>query len=219
VLDAASALADAEGLKAVTMRRLAADLGVEAMSLYHHLPGKEGLLDGLVESVIGEVAAELARADAGGTTADWRAAVRRRCLTARVVMLRHPWAPGLITSRPSIPPAAYLHYEGLVADLVAGGLSYHLSHRAIHALGSMTLGFAQELFSPAPEDAVSSEESEAEFARFSEFVPHLAAMAAAEFHADDGNLMGWCDSQAEFEFTLELLLDGLARVAAVPATP
>jgi len=195
------------------------------MSLYHHLPGKEGLLDGLVESVIGEISAELALAGAGGQDSqdspdDWRAAVRRRCLTARVVMLRHPWAPGLISSRPTIPPAAYLHYEGLIAELVGGGLSYHLSHRALHSLGSLALGFAQEVFSPATADdgGQDPQEAEAEFARFAEFVPHLAAMAASEIHANDENVLGWCDSQAEFEFTLELLLDGLARAAAREAS-
>src|SRR5690349_18870950 len=93
-LAAAVALADAEGLKALTMRRLAADLGVEAMSLYYHLPGKEGLLDGITETVIQEINAAV---DDTEPATDWRTRLRRRFLAAREIMLRHPWAPGLLS--------------------------------------------------------------------------------------------------------------------------
>jgi AcrR family transcriptional regulator len=212
LLSAAVALADSAGLPAVTMRRLAADLGVEAMSLYHHLPNKDGLLDGLVETVVGEIQTEIGRLESTGTGADWRTAMRRRCLTAREVMLRHPWAPGLIGSR-AIPPSAYLYYEGILATLVAGGFSYHLAHRALHALGSMPLGFVQEPFSPAPPtDGVDP--SEEQMAEMAEALPHLMAMVAAELHAAEEQMLSWCDSQVEFEFTLDLLLDGLARKQA-----
>ena len=105
VLTAAVGLADTEGLPAVTMRRLAGALGVEAMSLYYHLPGKDGLLDGLVDTVVREIdVAIAARESAEGTGDDgWRTALRRRCLSAREVMLRHPWAPGLMGSRRDDP--------------------------------------------------------------------------------------------------------------------
>lgn len=222
VLRAASDLADRDGLDVVTMRRLAADLGVEAMSLYHHVPGKQGLLEGLVDTVIAEIESAIAagqpdpgQADPGQPEPDWRADVRRRCLTAREVMLRHPWAPGLITSRPTIPAGAYAHYEAILGAMIRGGLSYHLGHRALHALGSMSLGFAQEVFSPATAGgSLEAEVTEAEFARLAETIPHLTAMAAAELHDNDDPTLGWCDSQAEFEFTLDLLLDGLARAAS-----
>jgi AcrR family transcriptional regulator len=216
LLAAAVALADADGLHAVTMRRLAGDLGVEAMSLYHHLPGKEALLDALADTVVGEIGVAVDRLEAVDDPAagDWRAAVRRRCLTAREVMLRHPWAPGLLGSRPTVPLAAYLHYEAILATLAGAGFSYHLAHRALHALGSMALGFVAEPFSPASaaggDDADMSQE---DFAQLAETLPHLVAMVAAESHAADdaAQTLGWCDSQAEFEFTLDLLLDGLAR--------
>ncbi len=107
VLQAAVGLADAEGIASLTMRRLAGVLGVEAMSLYHHLPGKDALLDGLVESVIAEVHTEVA-AD-GGDAGDWRARLRRRFLAARRVMLRHPWAPAVIGSRLSMPAEVMLY--------------------------------------------------------------------------------------------------------------
>jgi AcrR family transcriptional regulator len=211
VLAAATALADAEGLATVTMRRLAADLGVEAMSLYHHLPGKGGLLDGLVETVIVEIEAELARRRPPADDTDWRDDVRRRCLAARTVMLRHPWAPGLVSSRPTIPPAAYGYYEALLGSMIRGGLSYHLGHRALHSLGSMALGFAQEVFSPDSGGDLDPEAAEAEFEAMAEVLPYMAAMAAAELHDADDPTLGWCDTQAEFEFTLDLILDGLAR--------
>ena len=212
VLAAGVALADADGLAAVTMRGLAGKLGVEAMSLYHHLPGKDALLDGLVETVVGEIGAEVATLE---PAPDWREDVRRRCLAARTVMLRHPWAPGLIGSRSAVPPAAYLHFETILATMVRGGLSYHLGHRALHALGSMALGFVQEVFSPDPtEGGVDPELAEEQLAEMASLVPHLAAMAEAELHGLDDPTLGWCDSQAEFEFTLDLLLGGLERARA-----
>jgi AcrR family transcriptional regulator len=213
VLAAAMGLADREGLAAVTMRRLAADVGVEAMSLYHHVPGKEGLLDGLAEAVLVEInAAVEARVRPDD---DWPAALRHRCLGAREVMVRHRWAPGLLGSRSSIPPGLYPYYEEILATMIRGGLSYHLGHRAIHALGTMVLGFTQELFTPATDGGTMDEEAaEAELVAMAAALPHLTAMVAAEVHDHEEDPLGWCDSQDEFEFTLDLLLDGLQRAAA-----
>ena len=212
VFAAAMDLVDAEGISALTMRRLAADLGVEAMSLYHHVPGKERLLDGLTEAVLVEINAAVAarvRSDDG-----WRTALRGRCLAARDVMLRHRWAPGLLGSRASIPAGLYPYYEDILATMIRGGLSYHLAHRAIHALGTMVLGFTQELFSPRSEGGTLNEEAaEAEFAALADALPHLTAMVASEVHDHNEDPLGWCDSQNEFEFTLDLLLDGLSRAA------
>lgn len=207
VLSAAVEMVDRDGVEALTMRGLAGALDVEAMSLYHHLPGKDALLDGLVESVAGEIRDEIAPL---AQPAHWRASVRQRCLAARKVMLRHPWAPGLIATRKAVPPAIYRHYEAVLATMIQGGFSYHLAHRALHALGSMALGFVQELFSPGSGNA-SAEVTAAQFAAIAVELPHIAAMVVSEIHANDGKTLGWCDSQAEFEFTLELLLDGLER--------
>lgn len=208
ILDAARALADAEGVGAVTMRRVAAELGVEAMSLYHHVPNKESLLDGLVAVIIAMV--QDATRESGG--AGWRAAMRNRCLAARDVMLRHPWAPGLIGTRTTIPPSVIFYYEEILGVLVEGGFSYALAHKALHALGSMPLGFVQELFSPAASGgSLDVDAMEAEFEKLSAALPNMMAMVAAEIHANDGDVLGWCDSRTEFEFTLDLLLDGLDR--------
>jgi AcrR family transcriptional regulator len=212
VLAAAMRLADAEGLSALTMRRLAADVGVEAMSLYHHVPGKEKLLDGLAEAVLVEIEAAVAARMTSDD--DWRTALRHRCLAAREVMVLHRWAPGLLGSRSSIPPGLYPYYEEVLATMIGGGLSYHLAHRGIHALGTMVLGFTQELFTPADDGGTMDEEAaEAEFAAMAAVLPHLTAMVASEVHDHEEDPLGWCDSQNEFEFTLDLLLDGLAGAA------
>lgn len=213
VLRAAMTVADADGLPAVTMRRVAAELDVEAMSLYHHVPSKEALLDGLVETVVADV--ETALAERQSADSSWRTALRQRCLTAREVMQRHPWAPALIGSRKAIPPPLFGYFEEVLATLIKGGFSYHLAHRALHSLGSMVLGFAQELLDIAPEEGGAAAEADAEamLAAMAETLPHLAAMVAAELHDNADDPLGWCDSQAEFEFTLDLLLDGLARHA------
>lgn len=212
VVTAAMRLADAEGLFALTMRRLASDLDVEPMSLYHHVPGKDRLLDAITDAILIEVdkavAAEVRAED------DWATALRQRCLAARKVMVRHRWAPGLLGSRSSIPAGLYPYYEEILATMVRGGLSYHLAHRALHALGTMVLGFTQELFSPDSDGGSLDEEAtEADFAAMAEALPHLSAMVASEVHDNEEDPLGWCDSQNEFEFTLSLLLDGLARAA------
>ena len=206
VLAAAVALADREGLPAVTMRRLATALDVEAMSIYHHIAGKEALLDGLVEGLAREIDVEIGLLPAAS---GWRHTLRARCLAARVVMLRHRWAPDLIGSRPAIPVALYQHFEGTLATMVEAGMSYHLAHRAMHALNSMVLGFVHELFSPAG-DAAATDAPEAQLAAMAATLPHITAMVTSEVHAA-GDTLGWCDSQAEFEFTLDILLEGIDR--------
>ena len=206
---AASAVADADGLAQVTMRRVAAELGVEAMSLYHHVANKEALLDGLLAALMDEVDESVAAVESASPEADWRRTLRRRFLTTRSVMLRHPWAPRLITSRTSVPASVYGYYDRVLGTMVDGGLSYHLAHRGLHAFGSMALGFTQELFSPAGGD--ESGPTEDEVTGMADAFPHLAAMVASEVHDTGDAVLGWCDSQTEFEFTLDLLLDGLER--------
>jgi AcrR family transcriptional regulator len=212
VFAAAVALVDEHGTKALTMRRLAAELGVEAMSLYYHLPGKETLLDGVVETVVHEIDAAVGRLGEHGGH-DWRTRIRARFLAARQVMLRHPWAPGLLGSRRTVPPAVFGYYDWIVGTLVDAGFSYHLAHRAIHAFGSMPFGFAQEIFSPASAGGtLEPDVAEADLTAMAEAIPHLAAMVAAELHDAGDPTLGWCDSQVEFEFALDLILDGLERL-------
>ncbi len=210
VLAAAVALADAEGVAALTMRRLAAELGIEAMSLYHHLPGKNGLLDGLVETVVAEVVAAAGAAENPDDA--WRPRLRARFLAARQVMLHHPWAPGLIGSRATIPFGLYQYYDAILGIMLEAGFTHRLGHRALHTLGSLPLGFAQELFSPsAAGGSLDAERAEAEFAAMAAVIPNLTAMVAVEMHDAGDTSLGWCDGQTEFEFTLDLILDGFER--------
>lgn len=212
VLETAMQVADCEGLQALSMRRLGKALGVEAMSLYHHLPGKDGLLDGLAEALLEEITAAVAERPPD-LTVDWKSDLRSRCLTARQVVLRHPWTPALFVTRRSVPLALYLYVDQIVALLVGAGFSYRIAHRALHALGSLMFGFAQELFAPPSSGGhLEVAEAQAQFSQIIEALPHLGAMINSEIHRVTDPTIGWCDSQTEFEFTLDLLLDGLERV-------
>ncbi len=214
VLETAMTIADAEGLAAVSMRRIAGDLGVEAMSLYHHLPSKDALLDGLVERLAAAIMNESSSIELteGG---DWRDEVRARSLAARRVMIRHPWGPALITSRAAIPVEVQAVFEAVLAAMIRGGLSYRVAHRGMHALSSMVLGFVQEPFSaPSAGTAEQPVLDETMIAAMADVFPHTAAMVAEELHSESDASLGWCDTQTEFEFTLGLLLDGLDRAAA-----
>ncbi|MEX2504240.1 MAG: TetR/AcrR family transcriptional regulator, partial [Egicoccus sp.] len=210
VLRAAVALADREGLDALTMRRLATELGVEAMSLYHHVANKDAILDGVVEVVTDEVVAAVGATNAPPPQDDWQAAMRARILAARTVMLRHRWAPRVIETRTAMSPALMGYYDGVLGIMRAGGFDWDIAHQAMHALGSRALGFTQELFRPddgEPENA----ESLAAFGQMADVFPHLVGMLAEVAHDDPAQRLGWCDDQREFEFGLDVLLDGLER--------
>lgn len=213
VLRAAVDLADRDGLEALTMRRLAQELGVEAMSLYHHVANKEAILDGVVEVVMGEILEVVAdvEAQAPRPEDDWRAAMRARILAARDVLLRHPWAPRVLETRQSLSPAVVSYFDGLLGIFRRGGFSYHLAHHALHALGSRAIGFAQEMFEPDDPDAADAE-AEAMFEQMADQFPYIVGMLAEVVHTDPGSTLGWCDGQYEFEFGLDLILDGLERL-------
>ena len=209
VFQSAVDLVDAEGLGALTMRRLAEALGVEAMSLYHHVSNKEGVLDGIVEVIVGEMLDAVSDLDPSRADDDWPGAMRERVLAAREVLLRHPWAPEVIESRRAMIPAVVHYYEGVLAILRRGGFSYDLAHHALHALGSRVLGFTQELFEPdTPEGDEANEET---FRQLAELLPNLVGMLWSVRHDGEDTTLGWCDDQTEFEFGLDVLLDGLER--------
>lgn len=203
-------LADRDGLEAVTMRNLASMLGVEAMSLYYHVANKDELLDGMVDAVIVEInqAVEPIRSE---SPTDWKDTLRRRILAARQVLLRHAWAPALIETRAVMAPSVIGYFEAVLGLLRQGGLSYDQAHHAMHALGSRALGFTQELFQPDSQEA--DEETEAALMAMANQFPHLTGMLAEVAHDDPDSTLGWCDDQAEFEFGLDLILDGLERLA------
>ncbi|SBT67775.1 transcriptional regulator, TetR family [Micromonospora sediminicola] len=209
ILRAAVALADGAGIESLSMRNLAQDLGVVPMALYKHVANKDELLDGMIDVVVGEIAPP-------EPDTDWKPALRRRVLAARQVMRRHPWAPLAIEARNMATVAVLAYLDSVVGTLRAGGLSVDLTHHVMHAMGSRVLGFSQELFDDArragrsgavesgPPAALPPEAA----ARF----PHLAAVAAAASHDDDSVVGSGCDDQFEFEFALDLLLDGVERL-------
>ena len=217
VLRAAVRVADEGGLESLTMRRVAEELGAEAMSLYYHVAKKEDILDGLVEVIAAEINDVVERLPEPSGGPDWKTAIRRRILSAREVFLRHPWAPGVFEERAGASPAVLRYYDGLVGLMRDGGFSYDLTHHALHALGSRALGFSQEPFAPGdgpggpggtgggPGTAAPPPDAEQMAAQF----PHLAGMMAEIVHDDPDSTLGWCDDQAEFEFGLDLILDGL----------
>ena len=111
VLSAAMVLADTGGIEALTMRRLGQDLGVEAMSLYNHVAGKEDILDGITDLVFGEISVPSDRAG-------WKSAMRLRSVSARKALLRHPWASPLMQSRTKPGPATLRHHDSVIGTLL-----------------------------------------------------------------------------------------------------
>jgi AcrR family transcriptional regulator len=203
VLRAAVARADEGGVVALSMRPLAQELGVVPMALYKHLSNKAELLDAMVDAVMGEVNDAVSQIDTRSRA--WKPAMRRRILAAREVFLRHPWAPGLMVSRTTMTPAVLRYFDSLTGLFRGAGFSIDLTHHAMHALGSRALGFTQELYDDSGEvDA----EAMAMLEQMAADYPHITEMVAGIAHDEDTTL-GWCDDQVEFEFALDLLLDGL----------
>ncbi|WP_427005383.1 TetR/AcrR family transcriptional regulator [Pseudarthrobacter sp. H2] len=211
VLHAAVSLADDAGIESLSMRRLAQELGVVPMALYKHVANKEELLDGMVGVIVGEI-------DPPVRDAGWRSAVRQRILSAREALLRHPWARQVLESRTNRTPAVLDYMDTFIGMFLAGGLSVDLTHHVMHALGSRMWGFTQELFrDPAGPDTegkaeVPPEVQAAMFQEMSTRYPNIPQIATAARH-DDGPVVGpGCDDQFEFEFALDLLLEGFDRL-------
>jgi len=203
VLRAAMAVADDGGLPGLTIRSLAGRLGAKPMTLYHYVANKDEILDGLVDLVFAEI--ELPEANG-----DWRAEMTRRARSAVEVLRRHPWSIGLLESRTSPGAATLRHHDATIAALRAGGFSIVQTAHAYAVLDAYTYGFAVQLSSlpfEGREGAAQVTGSIMDAMAAGEF-PHLAEFA--EQHA----LQPGYDFADEFEFGLELILDGLARMAA-----
>jgi AcrR family transcriptional regulator len=197
VVAAAIGLADSDGIDSISMRKLAQELDVEAMSLYTHVRNKDDLLDGMVDAVIGEI-------PTGANAADWKASLRQMVLAARGIVLTHPWAPRLIESR-TTPGSATLRYINTVLGVLReGGFTIAQAHHALHILGSRALGFTQELFDDSGE--LEPETAASLAAELGTTLPYVAEMALAVTH---GGALGRCDDEFEFEFALDFILDGL----------
>ncbi|EPJ42341.1 putative Tetracycline repressor protein class C [Streptomyces afghaniensis 772] len=194
----AMAVADEKGAAALTMRAIAGPLGVEAMSLYHHVAGREDILDGMVDAVFGEI--ELPPPDT-----DWRSALRHRADSARAVLLRHPWAVGLMDSRSQPGPATLRHHDAVIGTLRAGGFSVPMAAHAVSLIDSYLYGFVlQELSLPFRGAAELDEVAGAILRDMpADTYPHLTELATEHV------LKPGYDYAGEFAFGLTLILDAL----------
>jgi AcrR family transcriptional regulator len=190
-------LADAGGIESLTMRKLGVELGVEAMSLYRHVANKSDLLDGMIDSVFGEIDVP----ENGG----WREIMRGRAISARAVLARHRWAIGLMESRSTPGPTTLRHHDSVLGTLRTSGFSVVLAAHAYSVLDSYIYGFAlQEPNLPFETEGETKDVTQAITARFAtgEY-PHLTEIAV-EHVMQPGYSYG-----SEFEYGLDLILDGL----------
>ena len=199
VLEAAIRIADEEGLDALTMRRLGQELDVQAMSLYNHVANKDDLRHGIVEIVMGEIEVP---SDAG----DWKAALRGSAISAYEAFIRHPWACSLHNATPRISDARMLWMEGVLKTLREAGFSPNMTHHAYHALDSHITGFTLWVVS-MPFD---SREELLDMA--AEYIPQIPGqypyvIEHAKEHLEDPDP----NEPSEFEFGLDLILEGLER--------
>jgi AcrR family transcriptional regulator len=197
VMAAAVAFADREGNDALSMRSLSETLGVVPMALYKHVTNKEELIDAMIDAVIGEI-------DPPIVGIDWKSAVRQRVLSARQALLRHPWASSLMESRSTPTPVVLAYMDSTIAMFLAGGFSVDLTHHCMHALGSRMFGFSQELYTGS-QGATPSAEAARQLALM---FPNIAVVARNAEHEHDSIVGPGCDDQFEFEFALDLVLDG-----------
>jgi AcrR family transcriptional regulator len=201
VLRAAVALADEGGTEGLTMRKLGQALGVEAMSLYNHVANKDEVLDGLVDIVFGEI-------DIDCDGRDWKMAMRKRAISAREVLARHRWAIGLMESRTHPGPANLRHHDAVLRCLREAGFSLSMAAHAYSALDSYIYGFALSQVSlPFDTGEQAADMVEMFLRQFpAEQFPHLFEIATQHV------MKPGYDYAKEFEFGLDLILDGLERL-------
>jgi AcrR family transcriptional regulator len=202
VVAAAIELADIDGTESISMRRLAQELGVEAMSLYTHVRNKDDLLDGMADAVISQIPPSAGEAG-------WKTSLRQMALAAREVMLRHPWAPRIIETRAAPGPAALGYINAVLGTLREGGFTIAQTHQALHILGSRALGFTQALFDDSGDGDLDPETAAQLQAQLGATHPYVVEMALAVTH---GGALGACDDAAEFAYALDFILDGLDQL-------
>lgn len=194
------ARADERGTETPTMRELAQALGVAPMALYRHVANKEDLVDGLIDLVFSEIALP-------SSAADWKTPMRQRAISAREVLLRHPWAIGLMESRTNPGSATLRHHDAVIGSLRQGGFTVAMAAHAYSLLDSYIYGFALQQKN-LPFDASNvAEMAKSMLKQFpADEFPHLAELTFEHV------MKPGYDYGDEFEYGLDLILDGLARV-------
>lgn len=201
ILQAAVALAEADGFESLSMRGLAAELRAAPMALYRHVANREDMLDGMVDVVFGEMYPPAI----GG---EWKAELRRRAVSARAALRRHPWAVGLMETRMHPGPASAVHHNATMGCLREAGFGFRKAVHAYNLLDSYTYGFAlQEKTIPFDTPEESAEMAKITIGDTGSDFPYLAEVAAEL--AKKGY-----DYTEEFEFGLDFILDGLERLLA-----
>jgi len=201
VLQAAVALADEEGIESLSMRRLADELGVKAMSLYNHVANKDDLLDGIVDAAYLEIVVP-------GPDVPWKAQIRELAVSVHETLLRHPWASNLQMHRP--PGPGRLRYgDGLLGFFRDAGFSKELTYHAYHVIESYILGFTFQVLSYRSVDMEQFEDVAARFMRgdFLKEYPHFSEHVQQHIEPDPGQ-----DDVNAYELGLDVLLDGLERL-------
>lgn len=203
VLAGAVALADEIGIEALTIRKLAAALDTKPMTIYHHVPSKDAIIDGMVEMVFAEI-------DKPPQDLEWKPAIRKRCFSAREVLKRHRWASPLMESRTSPGPENLGHHESVLACLRRGGLSWQMTAHAYAVLDAFVYGFAfQEATLPAGAGDEFVEIAKDMAVSFDpDALPHLV-----DFTVNHVFQPGYSFADS-FEFGLDLILDGLEQAAS-----
>jgi AcrR family transcriptional regulator len=203
VLRAAVAFADEHGLEALSMRKLAEELGAGAMSLYHYVPNKTDLIDGMVDIVFGEI-------EPPSLDVDWKTAMRRRAVSTREALNRHRWAVGNMEGRTTHGPSNLRLHNAVLGCLRAAGFSVEMTVHAYSVQDAYIYGFALQ------ETDMSSETAD-DFAAEAQRQMHVYADQLAAFphlvEVVGGHVAkAGYDYGTEFLFGLDLILDGLDRL-------
>lgn len=201
VLQVAIRLADQGGLESLSMRKLGQELGVEAMALYYHFANRDDIVDGLIDLVFSEV-------DLPPGGGDWKAEMRRRAISLRDALLRHRWAIGLMEARRHAGPANLRHHDAVLGSLRAGGFTVEMAGHAYSLLDSYIYGFALTKMNLPFE---TSEEVAAVAQTLLEPFPLDDYANLVEFITEHAMKPGY-DYAEEFEYGLDVILDGLDRV-------
>jgi AcrR family transcriptional regulator len=200
VLETAVAFADRHGLESLSMRKLADELGAGAMSLYHYVPNKDELLDGMVDIVFGEI-------ELPATDVDWKTAMRRRAVSTREALNRHRWAVGLMEGRTTHGPANLSLHNAVLGCLRAAGFSLELTVHAYSVQDAYIYGFAlqeRDMSSESADDfAAEAQRQMHDYRAVLADYPHLVEVVGG-YVAKSGY-----DYATEFVFGLDLILDGL----------
>ena len=203
VLRAAIALADERGANELTMRKLAKELGVEAMSLYNHVANKDDLLDGMIDIVFSEIEPPAA----GG---DWKAELRKRAASTREALIRHPWAVGEMEGRGNHGPSNLKIHDAILGCLRAAGFSIEMTVSAMSVQDAYIYGFAlqeRDMSSETAEDfAAEAQRQMREYEALLADFPHLVEVVGG--HVAKAGY----DYASEFLFGLDLIPEGLERL-------